>query len=177
MAKLIIRLMDCSLLKFYFWLPGPSSGRTLIVKRLLSVLWWLVGWDGRRRDNLSTWSEYLSRSNWDTTKIPSSQFLQPVLSSPPSQFSGFTVKVTGRFFTTFFTFYMREIMTLSSFFMCLSSKMWRSGDNRGDPQPHSYCDHLANIPSSYQLTARYHPKTNKSVSKKHKLCPKSGWSF
>ena len=24
---------------------------------------------------------------------------------------------------------------------------------------------------------QHHPKTNKSVSKKHKLCPKSGWSF
>ena len=83
------------------------------------------------------------------------------------------MKVTGRFFTTFFTFYMREIMTLSSFFMCLSSKMWRSGDNRGDPQPHSSCDHLANIPSSYQRSSQ-----DKQVrQQKHKLCPKSGWSF
>ena len=154
MAKLIIRLMDCSLLKFYFWLPGPSSGRTLIVKRLLSVLWWLVGWDWRRRDNLATWSEYLPPLLTETQPGFHHHNSSSRSSSQHWQFSGFTVKVTGRFFTTFFTFYMREIMTLSSFFMCLSSKMWRSGDNRGDPQPHSYCDHLANIPSSYQLSSQ-----------------------
>ena len=82
-----------------------------------------------------------------TNKTPASQ-----VKLNPSQLSGIGVKVTGQYLTTFFTFSVREIMTLSTSFMCLSPKMWRSGDNRENPG--SFCDQLSNRMNSYQSSSR-----------------------